>query len=524
MTSERSVRRGAFLVALGILASRLMGLVRVKVVAHFLGADAAADAWQAAFKIPNFLQNLFGEGALSASFIPVYAGLLAQDDPQEADRVAGAVGGLLAFGVSVLVLLGVLATPLMIDLIVPGFTGEKRALTIQLVRIVFPGTGLLVLSAWCLGILNSHRRFFLSYAAPVLWNVAIIATLFVVGGRTGQAGLAVAAAWGSVVGSALQVLVQMPRVVHLLGTFRPSLDHTSTHVREVIRNFIPAFVSRGVVQISAYVDVVLASPLPTGAVAHLAYAQTLYTLPVSLFGMSVSAAELPTMSSALGSQEEVARQLRGRLDSGIRRIAFFVVPSAVGFLALGAVMARIIFQSGRFSVADSTTVWAILAGASVGLLATTQARLYSSAFYALRDTRTPLKFGVIRVALVTALGYGAAFPLREALGIDGRWGPAGLTIAAGIAGWAEFLLLQRAMGRRIGRTGLRTGELARLWGAAVLAAAVAWGVLRLLGAHQGLLASTFVLGVFGGGYILCARLFRIPEAVAVVQRLRRPVP
>ncbi|MGH7590093.1 MAG: murein biosynthesis integral membrane protein MurJ [Gemmatimonadales bacterium] len=509
---------------MGILASRLMGLVRVKVVAHFLGADAAADAWQAAFKIPNFLQNLFGEGALSASFIPVYAGLLAHDDPEEADRVAGAVGGLLALGVSVLVLAGVLATPLMIDLIVPGFTGEKRALTIQLVRIVFPGTGLLVLSAWCLGILNSHRRFFLSYAAPVLWNLAIIGSLILFGGRMAQAGLAVAAAWGSVVGSAFQVLVQVPRVMRLLSAFRPSLDHTSAHVREVIRNFITAFVSRGVVQISAYVDVVLASPLPTGAVAHLAYAQTLYTLPVSLFGMSVSAAELPTMSSALGSEAEVARQLRGRLESGIRRIAFFVVPSAVGFLALGAVMARVIFQSGRFSVADTTTVWAILAGASIGLLATTQARLYSSAFYALRDTRTPLKFGVIRVVLVTALGYIAAFPLREALGIDGRWGPAGLTLAAGIAGWTEFLLLQRAMSRRIGWTGLHGGELARLWGASVIAAGVSWGALTVLGGHQGMVASTLVLLAFAGAYLVCARLFRIPEAVAVVGRLRRPRP
>ncbi|MFI5235741.1 MAG: lipid II flippase MurJ, partial [Gemmatimonadales bacterium] len=239
-----------------------MGLVRTRAVAHFLGADAAADAWQAAFKIPNFLQNLFGEGALSASFIPVYAGLLSREEPEEADRVAGAVAGLLAFAVAIIVLIGVLATPWMIDLIVPGFTGDKRELTIRLVRIVFPGTGLLVLSAWCLGILNSHRRFFLSYAAPVLWNAAIIGALIIFGTHTTQAGLAVAAAWGSVVGSALQVLVQLPRVLRLLGHFRPSLDHTSAHVREVLRNFLPAFVSRGVVQISAYVDVVLASPLP----------------------------------------------------------------------------------------------------------------------------------------------------------------------------------------------------------------------------------------------------------------------
>ena len=509
------------LVALGIFASRIMGLVRVKAVAYFLGADAAADAWQAAFKIPNFLQNLFGEGALSASFIPVYAGLLAHDEPEEADRVAGAVGGLLALAVAVLVLIGVVATPWMIDLIVPGFVGEKRELTIRLVRIVFPGTGLLVLSAWCLGILNSHRRFFLSYAAPVAWNLVIIATLVLWGGRVGQSDLAVAATWGSVVGSALQVLIQLPRVFRLSGRIRFSLDHASAHVREVITNFIPAFISRGVVQISAYIDVVLASPLPTGAVAHLAYAQTLYTLPVSLFGMSVSAAELPTMSSALGSSDEVAAQLRARLEGGLRQIAFFVVPSAAAFLALGQVIARVLFQSGRFTAEDSLTVWAVLAGAAVGLLATTQARLYSSAFYALRDTRTPLRFGIVRVVLVTALGYFAAFPLREMLGIDGRWGPAGLTISAGIAGWVEFLLLQRALGQRVGRTGIRPAELARLWAAAAVAAGAGW--LVLLGLPRGpvVLTSGAVLVAFALVYLLVARALQIPEAKRVLARLQR---
>ncbi|HEV2290951.1 MAG TPA: lipid II flippase MurJ, partial [Gemmatimonadales bacterium] len=193
------------LVGMGILASRLMGLVRTKVIAYYLGAGVAADAWQAAFKVPNFLQNLFGEGALSASFIPVYAGLLAQDRKEEADDVAGAVGGLLALAMAVVVAVGVVTTPWLIDLVVPGFTGEKRALTVELVRIVFPGTGLLVLSAWCLGVLNSHRRFFLSYAAPVLWNLTIIVTLLFFGHRVAEFELAVVAAWASVVGSGLQV-------------------------------------------------------------------------------------------------------------------------------------------------------------------------------------------------------------------------------------------------------------------------------------------------------------------------------
>ncbi|HTC23498.1 MAG TPA: lipid II flippase MurJ, partial [Gemmatimonadales bacterium] len=179
--------------AAGILLSRIVGLIRSRVLAHFLATSDAADAFAAAFRIPNFLQNLFGEGALSASFIPVYASLLARDDREEAGRVAGAIGATLALGMALLVLVGVLATPVLIDAIAPGFEGEKRALAIRLVRILFPGAGLLVLSAWCLGILNSHRKFFLSYAAPVIWNVAIIVALIVAGGGMGQYQLAVVA-------------------------------------------------------------------------------------------------------------------------------------------------------------------------------------------------------------------------------------------------------------------------------------------------------------------------------------------
>ena len=301
-----SSKRFAFLVASGILLSRLAGLVRDRVFAHYFGDSDAADVFKAAFRIPNFLQNLFGEGVLSASFIPVYANLLAREDKEEARKTAGAVAALLALSTSLLVLLGVLSAPWLIDAIAPGFHGEKRELTVLLVRILFPGAGLLVCSAWCLGVLNSHRKFFLSYTAPVLWNIAMIAGMIAFGvGRT-QNSLVVITAWASVVGSALQVAVQLPTVLKLLGGLKLSLAHEAESVRTVIRNFFPVFVSRGVVQISAYIDAFLASWLPTGAVAALAYAQTLYTLPVSLFGMSVSAAELPLMSGAVGAADEIA--------------------------------------------------------------------------------------------------------------------------------------------------------------------------------------------------------------------------
>lgn len=512
------------MVAAGILLSRIVGLIRSRVLAHFLATSDAADAFAAAFRIPNFLQNLFGEGALSASFIPVYAALLARDDREEAGRVAGAIGAILALAMSVLVLAGVLATPILIDAIAPGFEGEKRELAIRLVRILFPGAGLLVLSAWCLGVLNSHRKFFLSYAAPVIWNLAIIAALIVAGPRMGQYPLAVVAAWASVAGSALQIAIQLPTVLAVARGIRPSLDLASANVRTVIRNFMPTFLSRGVVQISAYVDALLASLLPTGAVAALAYAQTLYTLPVSLFGMSVSAAELPAMASATGDAAEVAAQLRARLDAGLRQIAFYIVPSAVAFAALGQVLAAALFQSGQFTRDDSFYVWGILAGSAVGLLAGTMGRLYSSGFYALRDTRTPLRFAVIRVVLTTALGYLAAIPLPGWLGIPSRWGVAGLTASAGMAGWVEFVLLRRALNERIGPTGLQRPLAARLWGAALLAAglagAVAWTLDAPLRRHPVLYALA-VLGIYGPVYFSVASALGVTEAAALWRRFRR---
>ena len=175
----------------GVLLSRIAGLVRDSIFAHFLGNSAAADAFKAGFRIPNILQNLLGEGVLSASFIPVYRRLLGEGDDETADLLAWAVGAIMTLGVTVLVAIGVLVTPYLIDVIAPGFDGDKRDLTIQIVRILFPGAGLLVMSAWCLGVLNSHHKFFVSYTAPVAWNVAMIATLLYYGPRRSQDGLAI---------------------------------------------------------------------------------------------------------------------------------------------------------------------------------------------------------------------------------------------------------------------------------------------------------------------------------------------
>jgi putative peptidoglycan lipid II flippase len=515
--------RHAFLVALGILLSRLAGVVRQRVFNHYFGLSDAADAFAAAIRIPNFLQNLFGEGVLSASFIPVYARLLAEGAEEDAGRVAGAVGAILALTTAVLVLAGVLATPLLIDAIAPGFHGPKRQLTIRLVRILFPGAGLLVFSAWCLGILNSHRKFLLSYTAPVVWNVAMIATLVAFGGQFEDT-LAITLAWGSVMGSALQFGVQLPMVLLLVRGLRLQLETRSSQVRAVLRNFAPVFVSRGVVQISAYVDSLLASLLPEGAVAALLNAQSLTLLPVSLFGMSISAAELPAMSSVLGKEEEIQQRLRERLNGGLRRIAFFIVPSAMAFLAFGDVITGALFQSGRFGHADSVYLWGILAGSAVGLLASTMGRLYASTYYALRDTRTPLRYAVVRVALTTALGYVSALPLPRWMGIDPRWGVAGLTASAGVAGWVEFALLRRTLNRRIGSTGLPASLAARLWVSAGFAAAAAWAVKLAMGQRDPIPLAAAVLTPYGLLYFAAAAWLHVQESAELFARARRLIP
>ena len=514
-------RAPAVAVAVGILLSRIVGLIRDRVFAHYFGNSDAADAFRAAFRIPNFLQNLFGEGVLSASFIPVYARLNAEGRHEEASEVAEAIFALLFLTTSVLVAVGMIATPRLIDVIAPGFSGEKRLLTIRLVRILFPGAGLLVFSAWCLGILNSHRKFLLSYTAPVIWNLAIIATFFWEGGHQTESELAATVAVGSVVGSALQFAVQLPAVLRFLWPLRLHLKASAEHVRTVVNNFFPVFVSRGVVQISGYIDSLLASFLPTGAVSALAYAQTLYLLPVSLFGMSVSAAELPAMSSALGSAEEIAATLRRRLSQGLEQIAFFVVPSATAFVILGNVVVATIYRSGQFKARDVTYVWAVLAGSAVGLLASTSGRLYSSAFYALRNTRTPLKFAVIRVLLTLGLGYLCALPLPPLLGIDRRWGVAGLTFSAGIAGWIEFVLLRHALHKQIGAVPYSVPRVCKLWLAAITGAAAAYGIKLVLPIHAPILVGICILIPYGLIYLLLAQAFGISTITQAIQVLRR---
>jgi putative peptidoglycan lipid II flippase len=521
-TASGSGARHAGTIAIGVLLSRIAGLIRESITAHFLGNSATADAFKAGFRIPNILQNLFGEGVLSASFIPVYGKLLGEGDDETADMLAWGVGAIMTLGVSILVAIGVLVTPYLIDVIAPGFEGDKRDLTIQIVRILFPGAGLLVMSAWFLGVLNSHHKFFVSYTAPVAWNLAMIAALLYFGPRRSQDGLAIAISWASVVGSALQILVQVPQTLALLRKNRIDFARIAAPLKSIFNNLTPVVFSRGVVNLSTYVDNILASLLPTGAVAALNYGQVLYMLPISLFGYSVAASELPAMSRAAGAMpEQMSAILRARLNRGLRQIAFMVVPSSAAFLILGDVIVALIYQSGAFTHADAIYVWAVLAGSGVGLLAATMGRLYNSAFYALFDTRTPLRFAMIRVALTLVLGYLCAIPLPPMLGIAQKWGVAGLTVSAGIAGWVEFAMLRFALNQRVGWTGLSRSYLAQLWSLALGAAAIAFMLKLQMAGFGPRIQGLTVLSVYGGLYFAGAWMIGIPEFAQFTDQIRR---
>jgi len=495
--------RAAASVGAGIFLSRLFGFVRERVFAHWLGTTDYADAWRAALRLPNVIQNLLGEGTLSASLIPVYAGLLEEGRDEDAGRFAGAALGILVAVASGLTLTGILLAAPLVHVFFFDWDPAKQALTITMVRILFPMTGVLVVSAWALGILNTHRRFFVSYVAPVFWNLAMIAAL--IGGglwlALGLRDLVVALAWGALAGGFLQLGVQVPFLLGRMRGFRLSLGHGVTGVAEAVRNFGPVVAARGVVNLSGWVDLFLAAQLTNGAVALLGYAQTFYVLPISLFGMSVAASELPELSR-MRSEEKAA--LAGRVSAALHRVAYFLVPSAVGYLVLGDVVVAGVYETGAFGPGQSLATWAVLGAYSLGLIASASSRVLSSAFYALRDTRTPARIAYLRVLVSAGAGLALMFPL-DAYGFAGlRLGAAGLALGASVGAWLEYLLLRRALGSRIGTHGTGTGPLARMGLAVALAATAGVGIQVLAPPAHPALVALETLIPFGVVYVAAA--------------------
>lgn len=536
-------------VAAGIFTSRLFGLLRERTVAYFFGVSAHADVFQVAFKSPNLLQNLLGEGTISAAFIPIYSRMIEEKRFEAAGRFAGAIFGLLLAVAGGVALLGILLADPIVRVLAPGFIGDAARvaagdlainrfdLAVQAVRILFPMAGVLVLSAWALGVLNSHRRFFVPYVAPALWNVAIIVFLFggaywVVGTPWVPDGLSpdlmtrvlLTACVGALVGGGVQFGVQLPFVVREMPGFQFSVSTRVEGVREATSAFGPVVAGRGVAQLSGYLDIFLASFLAVGALSALRYAQLLYMLPVSLFGMSVAASELPELSRLT---KEKVTVFSARLHRSMRQIAFLTVPTVVGYLGFGVLLVGALFRTGQFQTGDTWLVTIVLGGYALGILATTLSRLLQNAFYAIGDTKTPAWIAVTRVTVSTLVGVPAMFaldlvPLETVVGSlpDSSLflGALGLSLGASVGAWVEVWRLRRALRERMPQVAVPWTRILRTTGLAVGTVVPAAGMWWMLPEWHVLVAAPLVVATYGGVYLGAAAFLGFDELDAWTQR------
>ena len=469
---ERPSGRNAVIVGSGILLSRLSGLIRELIFAGFLGTRVAADAFKAALQIPGLLQNILGEGTLSASFIPTYSRLIDDNDEEnEAGLVAGTIVSLLGLITSAVVIIGILAARPMTKVLLPLLPDETFELTVNLVRIMWAGLGFIVLSSWCLGVLNAHRKFFLSFAAPILWNAAqIVFALIAWAQGWSDASIAKAAAWGVLIGGALQFLIQIPLVMKVSPSIRLGIKKGSVAVREIVSKFFPAVMGRGVIQFSGFLDLFLAGFLATGAFTALSLAQIIYMLPIGLFVMSIISADLPEFSRDRNNISAITTRFR----TSSERIGFYLVFSSIAFVTMGEPLVDFLFERGKFTSEDTLYIWIVLAAYSIGLYATGMSRLYQNLCYSFGDVKGPARLAGLRVLVAGSIGFLLMFqldrfaidrntiikigdfpsfsPLPEvARALDTTpqpLGALGLALGSSVAAWFEYILLKRRVSKK----------------------------------------------------------------------------
>jgi putative peptidoglycan lipid II flippase len=412
---------------------------------------------------------------------------------------------------AVATIVGFFLAPVITAAVAPGFDPFTRQVTIRLVQVLFPMFGIVILSAWCLGVLNTHGRFFLPYASGSLWNIAQIATLIGLGGILVGVPLVMALAVGAIVGSILQLVVQLPSALKLVGGLEWTLGRAMPDVRRVLAAWGPVVIGAGVVQISGLIDTFLASLLGSGAVAELTYAQYINLVPISLFGVSVAAVALPALSRDAVRPE--SGRVTDQITTGTRRILYFVVPSAYAFAALAVPIVGTILQTGRFGATDTEVTAGVLAAYAVGLPAMALVKLLASAFYALGDTRTPVKIAATAVTVSAVTAVTAMQVL----------GPAGIALGAAVGAYVNVGLLLRGLARRLPRREAAAAparaNLAVLTGALLATVAGVLTARVLQGAAPPIVGLGAAAG-FGVAYLIITALLRHPEAVHLARQLR----
>jgi len=511
-----SAARSAALVTAGILLSRVFGLVRQRIIGHYFGLSAFADVLGAAFRIGNITQNLLGEGTLSASFIPVYARARAGGREKEATRFALTALGFLLIAAAVASVVGVALAPLLTWMIAPGFEGQRFALTASAVRVLFPMTGLLVLSAWGLGVLNAHRRFFLPYAAPVLWSVTQIAALLIFGEGLGQRGepLLRVLVWSALAGALMQLLVLLPAAWALLGSLRPLLDRDNPELREAATRLPGVLLGRGIIQLSGFIDTALVSFLGLGAQATMNAAQLIYLLPMSILGTGEAAASLPEMASDTADDDRERRNasIRARLGASLARVTVLTVPTTLVLALLGGEVIRVLLQSGSFDQAATARVERVVFAYAFALLGNASARVLTTTLYAIGDTRTPARYAFYRVVASTV----GSLVLMQWLEV------VGVVLGAVIAAWVETFALAWKLRQELGGLGLekvpvlRTGAL----GALSIGPALALKLGLPDAFEESFTGSLLVLGTFCVAFAIAAPSLGLFDPRSMLRRRR----
>lgn len=417
------------------MASRVLGFVRDVLTAAFLGAGPVADAFFVAQRLPNLFRSLFAEGAFSAAFVPLFAGMIAHDGKPHAKRFAEDAMSVLLAALFLFVVVGEFATPWLLDVLAPGFRAEptKFALTVGLTRITFPYLLFISLTALQGGILNSVERFAATAATPMLLNIFLIGALVLVRPLSGEA-----LAWAlSLSGFAQFIWLMVSCHRAGLGLSLP-FPRLTPEVKRMLRLMVPGVFGAGVTQLNLIVSTAVASLLPTGAVSYLYYADRLNQLPLAVVGIAVGTAILPSLSRQVRlGDDDGARHTQNR---GLELALFLTLPAAIGLGVTAGPIMSVLFQRGAFGPAAAQATASALAAYAAGLPAFVLIKVMTPGFFARHDTATPVKIAF------AAMGTNLALTLL--LGLALKFGHVGVAAATSIAGWVNALSLMVVLHRR----------------------------------------------------------------------------
>jgi len=499
------------------MLSRVMGMVRDMVVSRLFGAGLATDAFFGAFQIPNMLRRFFAEGALTAAFVPTFSATLHQHGEQEARELANVCFTVLTIVMAALTLGGIIFSPLIVGIMFPGFKAEpgKLELAILLNRLMFPYIFFISLVALCMGILNTVRHFFTPAISTVFLNISMILAALCLRGYF-EAPIT-ALAIGVLIGGCVQLILQLPVLWHKGFPLRPSFRFDNPDLRRISLLMLPSLFGVGVYYLNIIVSAILASQLPQGSVSYLYYAQRLFEFPQGVFTVSIAQAVLPSLSKQAADGDMAS--LKDTLSFGLRVTLFITIPAMAGLIVCSTPIFSLIFMGGAFDYAKVINSAQALMFYSLGLTSVAMTRVLAPAFYALKDTKTPVVTAFITFLLNLALSLALMGPLKHG----------GLALATTLSASANMLLLlwliRRAVGPINGRALLISGS--KSVAASLPMAAAVWYACSFVDwSHSGekLLKGTVVGGAIASGtmiYLLVVTVLGSSETSDVMALLRK---